>query len=93
MWGKGGSVSAVPCGTTSALAISGQKHGCETLDGSVVQDDLVVEPMGAGLDLTARRPSEDVVEPGGGGHLVGVWLNGSRTRLGCSCDLGFECAD
>jgi hypothetical protein len=49
----------VPCGTASCLvAAEGHEHGCESLDGSLVEDDLVAEPVGLRLDFAASGASE-----------------------------------
>ena len=49
--------------------------------------------MWAGLDLASGSASEEVVEPGGCRHLIGMRLGGLRTGSQSSRDLGFERAN
>src|ERR1035437_9902292 len=85
--------ATVPCGTPSALVCGGKEHSCEPVNGALVEDELIAEAMWPGLNLASGSASEEVVDPGRGRHLIGMWLRGSRTRARSSGDLGFECAD
>jgi hypothetical protein len=91
--GKGDCLPTVPHGTASHLITRVQKHVRETIDGTLIQDDLVAEAMWAGLNLASCGLSEQVVEPGGGRHLIGMRLSRSSTRRRCPCDLRLERAN
>jgi hypothetical protein len=50
----------------------GLKNLGKAVDGVLVEDELIPEAVWACLDVAARCPSDEVVERGGGGNVVGM---------------------
>ena len=72
----------------------GLKDLGKPVDGVLVEDELIAEAVRACLDLASGCPSEEVVKPGGGRHLIGMRV-GRREGVAfvLAGDLGFERPD
>ena len=52
----------------------------EPVDGVLVEDELIAEAIRARLDVAPGCLSEELVELGGRGHLIGMRVGGARAR-------------
>ena len=58
----------------SANGDSGPEKLFKAIDGLLVEDDLVTEPMGPRIDLATSRVREQVVQLDGRGDVIGMRL-------------------